>query len=123
MSEEIGTVVWFDQKKGFGFVKILTPNSEFLNKEVFVHYSNIQAESSFKKLYPGESVSLNVEKNSEGSDKEFSSSNIRGVMGLPLLVDNPDYIYRLHKKDRGREVTNEVDEGEGEVDEGEGENE
>ena len=104
MSEEIGTVIWFDQKKGFGFVKVLTPDSEFLNKEVFVHYSNIEAKSSFKKLYPGESVSLNVEKNPEGSDKEFSSSNIRGVLGLPLLVDNQDYIYRPIKKRKDNEV-------------------
>ena len=24
---EVGNVIWFDQKKGFGFVKILTPGS------------------------------------------------------------------------------------------------
>ena len=51
---EIGTVLWFDQKKGFGFIKIISPNSEFLNREIFIHYSNIVSRNSFKKLFPGE---------------------------------------------------------------------
>ena len=55
-----GKVKWFDQKKGFGFIKIITPKSEFLDREVFVHYSNINSVNSFKKLYPGENVSFDV---------------------------------------------------------------
>ena len=50
---EIGTVLWFDQKKGFGFIKIISPNSEFLNREIFIHYSNIVSRNSFK-LFPGQ---------------------------------------------------------------------
>ena len=53
VNSEYGTVQWFDQKKGYGFVKILKPDSEYFEKEVFVHYTSIQAENSFKKLYPG----------------------------------------------------------------------
>ena len=36
--KEIGNVLWFDQKKGFGFLKIITPETEHLNKEIFVHF-------------------------------------------------------------------------------------
>ena len=73
---EVGNVVWFDQKKGFGFVKIINPNSEYLGKEIFVHFSSINAQSNFKKLYPGENVSLDVERNTDDSNKEFVSKNI-----------------------------------------------
>ena len=66
---EIGNVLWFDQKKGFGFIKIITPSSDFLDKEVFVHYSNITSVNTFKKLYPGENVSLNVIKNTATTAK------------------------------------------------------
>ena len=104
VNSEYGTVQWFDQKKGYGFVKVLKPDSEYFEKEVFVHYTSIQAQSSFKKLYPGENVSLTVTKNEdETSDKEFISSNVMGVLGLPLLVDNDDYVYRVIKKRKEQE--------------------
>ena len=43
-----GQIVWFDQKKGFGFVKVVDEGEE--NKEVFFHFSSIMTESSFKKV-------------------------------------------------------------------------
>ena len=39
IGKHVGNVLWFDQKKGYGFVKVINPDSEFLNKEIFVHYS------------------------------------------------------------------------------------
>ena len=98
----IGKVLWFDQRKGWGFVKIVNPESEFLNKEVFVHYSSIQCDNSFKKLFPGEVLSLNISQNTdEGKIKngrEFVSSNVTGVFGTNLLIDNPDYNFKVIKK-------------------------
>ena len=97
---EVGNVLWFDQKKGFGFIKVITPGSEYHGKEIFVHYSSINSESNFKKLYPGENVSLNVEKNPEENNngKEFISKDISGLYGTPLLVDNKDYVIRIIRK-------------------------
>ena len=51
IGSEIGNVLWFDQKKGFGFIKIITPGSEYLNKEIFVHFSSVLSVNNFKKLY------------------------------------------------------------------------
>tara|TARA_Y100001935_G_C17310950_1_gene516134 strand:- start:2424 stop:2783 length:360 start_codon:yes stop_codon:yes gene_type:complete len=97
--KEVGNVIWFDQKKGFGFIRIINPNSEFLNKEIFVHYSNINCQSRFKKLYPGENVSVDVSKNTqENNGKEFMSSNLSGLYGAPLLVDNENYLFKVMKK-------------------------
>jgi CspA family cold shock protein len=45
----VGTVKWFDVKKGFGFII----NSE--GKDVFVHYSSIEGDG-FRSLKDGEKV-------------------------------------------------------------------
>ncbi|NLY53581.1 MAG: cold-shock protein [Firmicutes bacterium] len=49
----IGTVKWFNQKKGYGF--ITTEN----NEDVFVHFSAIQGEG-FKTLDEGQQVEFDV---------------------------------------------------------------
>ena len=100
MGNEVGNVIWFDQKKGFGFIKIITPESEYLEKEVFVHYSSVKSQNRFKKLYPGENVSLNVIKNtSENTNgKEYICDHVTGLYGTPLLVDLPNFIIKVIKK-------------------------
>jgi CspA family cold shock protein len=45
----VGTVKWFDVKKGFGF--IITPDG----KDVFVHYTSIEGDG-FRCLKDGEKV-------------------------------------------------------------------
>jgi len=50
MSEVIeGTVKWFNEKKGHGFITVEG------RKDFFVHYSNIDADG-FRILYEGQSV-------------------------------------------------------------------
>jgi CspA family cold shock protein len=56
-----GTVKWFNESKGFGFI---TPEDG--GKDVFVHFSEIQAEG-FKVLTEGQSVTFNVEDGPKGS--------------------------------------------------------
>jgi CspA family cold shock protein len=54
-----GTVKWFNESKGFGFV-----TSED-GSDVFVHYSSIQGEG-FKTLAEGDRVSFDIEKGPKG---------------------------------------------------------
>ncbi|HKN18629.1 MAG TPA: cold-shock protein [Dissulfurispiraceae bacterium] len=54
-----GTVKWFNESKGFGFV-----TSED-GSDVFVHYSSIQGDG-FKTLAEGDRVSFDVEKGPKG---------------------------------------------------------
>ena len=55
-----GTVKWFNEAKGFGFI---TPADG--GKDVFVHFSEIQAEG-FKVLTEGQAVTFNVENGPKG---------------------------------------------------------
>jgi CspA family cold shock protein len=54
-----GTVKWFNESKGFGFI-----TSED-GSDVFVHYSSVQGDG-FKSLAEGEAVSFDVEKGPKG---------------------------------------------------------
>jgi CspA family cold shock protein len=62
MSQQ-GTVKWFDEKKGFGFIC----GSD--GADIFVHYSNIQG-SGFKTLAEGDVVMFDIVKGEKGPKAE-----------------------------------------------------
>lgn len=55
-----GTVKWFNEDKGFGF---LTPSQG--GKDVFVHFRSITTDG-YKTLVEGQSVQFNVEQGAKG---------------------------------------------------------
>ena len=63
-----GTVKWFNEKKGFGFL------SQEDGDDVFVHYSSIQS-SGFKNLTEGQSVEFEIQEGTKG----LQAVNVREV--------------------------------------------
>lgn len=62
MSKKKGTVKWFNDSKGYGFI---TPDEG--GKDLFVHHSSIQAEG-FKSLAEGQRVEFNVGQSAKGEN-------------------------------------------------------
>lgn len=65
---ETGTVKWFNDSKGYGF--IARPGAE----DVFVHHSAIQGEG-FKSLNEGDKVEFEVTQGQKG----FQAKNVRKI--------------------------------------------
>ncbi|WP_018981382.1 transcription antiterminator/RNA stability regulator CspE [Salinimonas chungwhensis] len=59
-NQETGTVKWFNEDKGFGFI---TPENG--GKDVFVHFRSIVSDG-FKTLSEGQTVSFVVEQGQKG---------------------------------------------------------
>jgi len=55
----VGTVRWFNEKKGYGFI------SQDSGEDVFVHYSEIKSEG-FKTLHEGDRVEFQVTEGKKG---------------------------------------------------------
>ncbi len=63
-----GTVKWFNEKKGFGFIQ------QDGGEDVFVHFSDIKSEG-FKTLAEGQKVEFEVQQGEKG----LKAANVRTV--------------------------------------------
>ena len=63
MSTITGTVKWFNESKGFGFIE------QESGPDVFAHFSNIQG-SGFKTLAEGQKVEFTVAQGQKGPQAE-----------------------------------------------------
>ena len=61
---EQGTVKWFNDAKGFGFI------SRQNGEDVFVHFSAIQSSGGFRSLQEGQAVQFDVKKGPKGWQAE-----------------------------------------------------
>ncbi len=55
-----GTVKWFSSEKGYGFIQ--RENGE----DVFVHYSSIKSDTSFRNLAEGDRVEFEITQGRKG---------------------------------------------------------
>ena len=65
IERKTGTVVWFEDKVGYGF---LAPDDWQKGVQVFVHYSQIHSRDKFKTLKEGQRVEFSIGKR-EGTNK------------------------------------------------------
>ena len=81
-----GTVKWFNNRVGFGFITVRT-DGEYLNKDIFVHYTSIRVlNSQYKYLVQGEYVDFTL---SIVSDcvHEYQASDVTGVYNGPIMCE------------------------------------
>jgi len=97
MSRVIGNVKWYDTKKGYGFITLVTPDNESIGKDVFVHFSNVNVTDGYRRLFPGEYVEFEL---GVGKDGRSICSNVSGLYGGNLLCQNVDHQYRVSPKGR-----------------------
>ena len=102
---EVGRVQWFDQKKGYGFVKLITLSSDRVNEDIFFHFTSINSINTFKKVYPGEYVCFDFVE----SEGRWKCSNITGLYGNKLLIDNDEYFIKVMKKKRDQDDQDDQD--------------
>ena len=86
---------WFN-RKGYGFINVMTSDSEHTGNDLFVHLSGINiSNGGYKSLYPGEYVSFDLD---VGKDGRSNCVNVTGVLGGPLLVEHAEYRYKYFQK-------------------------
>ncbi|RJQ81473.1 MAG: cold shock domain-containing protein [Desulfobacteraceae bacterium] len=57
----IGTVKWFNNKKGYGFI------NEENGRDIFVHFSSIEMDG-YKTLNEGDKVAFDIEESTRGPE-------------------------------------------------------
>ena len=60
--KQTGTVVWFNAKKGFGFI---TPDDKIDEKDIFVHWSGLDMDG-YKQLKDGDRVEYALQDSKKG---------------------------------------------------------
>jgi cold shock protein len=61
-----GEVIWFDPKRGYGFVG--WTKDEVVQKDLFVHFSDVSCDG-FKTLYKGQKITFGLGLNNRGDLK------------------------------------------------------
>ena len=89
VGSELGRVKWFNSRKGFGFVTLLTKrDGDTEQTDVFVHHSHVCVDQEqYKYLVEGEYVSLDVHPVDGNEEWKHQAANVRGVCGGQLMCE------------------------------------
>jgi cold shock CspA family protein len=83
--EFIGYCKWFNNRLGYGFIRI--GSGHLLGKDIFVHHSGLKPlNSTFKTLFKGEYVHCTVVDSKD--DKQAVAMDVTGIFGGPLMCDH-----------------------------------
>jgi cold shock CspA family protein len=96
-----GTVIWFDEKKGFGIIHYKEDNEK--PKQYFAHQSEINVKNDiFRALYEDENVEFIHSYNEE--KKKLVATNITGIDGNKLKCEykKEDDIHKKNNKKKYR---------------------
>tara|TARA_B100000700_G_scaffold193822_1_gene213484 strand:+ start:2065 stop:2490 length:426 start_codon:yes stop_codon:yes gene_type:complete len=85
----VGRVKWFNNRRGYGFLTVLSPESPWSedssDNDVFVHQTNIRTGSDvYRTLSTGEYVSFSLSHDNQGKPMAV---DVSGVYGGPLQCE------------------------------------
>lgn len=84
-ARKLGSVKWFDMKKGYGFI---TPKEgSGIDGEVFVHQTNVISATGFRTLYDGLDVAFSCRTGKLGRAEAYDVSMADGT---PVKVEATD---------------------------------
>jgi len=94
-----GRVKWFNMKKGFGFITLVSPQDKTIeNDDIFVHFTALDTTpegDEYRYLTEGEYVNFSLTKATKTTDKfKFQASKVTGIEGGPLMSS----VHRQKKK-------------------------
>lgn len=81
-----GSVKWFNNKSGFGFITVVD-SSDYKDKDIFVHHSSIVVkDEQYKYLVQGEYVTFNISQ-MDTKDHDNQAINVTGIGGGDLMCE------------------------------------
>lgn len=101
-----GKVKWFNNKSGYGFIKVINPKDENLT-DIFVHHSSLKVSNEiYKFLVQGEYVEFVIEK-IKSRAHEYQAANVSGIGGGDLMCETRFKNRDERRPDFSREKRNE----------------
>lgn len=101
ISKSVGRVKWFNNKTGYGFLTVVSTDSEGDIKDVFVHHSAINVKGDqYKYLVQGEYVNFTVNV-VEGGDHKYQAENVTGIGGGQTMCETRNENRKEREDTRG----------------------
>jgi len=104
----LGRVKWFNNKAGYGFLKVVE-NDGSESDDVFVHHSSIKvSKEQFKYLVQGEYIDFTIGSVESGEHK-FQATEVSGVNGCKLMCETRNESFRSRTDSRPQHPQGERD--------------
>jgi len=89
----LGRVKWFNNKAGYGFLKVVENDGKETD-DVFVHHSSIKvSKEQFKYLVQGEYIDFTIGSIESGEHK-FQATEVSGVNGCKLMCETRNEAFK-----------------------------
>jgi cold shock CspA family protein len=99
----LGRVKWFNNKAGYGFLKVVE-NDGSETEDVFVHHSVIKVtDEQFRYLVQGEYIDFTISE-LDSSKHKFQATEVSGVNGCKLMCETRNEAYKNRTESRTGKV-------------------
>jgi cold shock CspA family protein len=102
-ARRLGRVKWFNNKAGYGFLKVVE-NDGSETDDVFVHHSVIKVtDEQFRYLVQGEYIDFTISE-LDSSKHKFQATEVSGVNGCKLMCETRNEAFKNRTEPRGGKV-------------------